>query len=307
MKLTVLGTSSALPTSERYPSAHVLNVHERLFLIDCGEGTQMQLRRNRIRFGKINHIFISHIHGDHVFGLNGLLSSLSLMGRKSPLHIYAPVNFEPILHSHLNDFDINLSFDIEFIPLSGKEPVLILDDKYVTVTSFPLQHRIPAFGFLFREKESERNIIKECILKYQIPTVRIRAIKKGEDFITQDEDVIPNSDLTTPPPKPLSYAYCSDTKYFERLSSFVKGVTLLYHEATFDKSMDDLASITSHSTTLDAARTALNADAGSLLIGHFSSRYKNIQFLVDEARTIFPDTHAAKDGMSYMVGENITP
>jgi ribonuclease Z len=307
MKLTILGTSSALPTSERYPSAHVLNVHERLFLIDCGEGTQMQLRRNRIRFGKINHIFISHIHGDHVFGLNGLLSSLSLMGRKSPLHLYAPENFERILHSHLNDFDINLSFDILFTPLSGKEPVLILDDKYITVSSFPLQHRIPTFGFLFREKESERNIIKECILKYQIPTVRIRAIKKGEDFITRDEDVIPNSDLTTPPPKPLSYAYCSDTKYFERLSSFVKGVTLLYHEATFDKSMDDLALVTSHSTTLDAARTALNANAGSLLIGHFSSRYKNIQFLVDEARTIFPDTHAAIDGMSYMVGEIITP
>jgi ribonuclease Z len=307
MKLTILGTSSALPTSERYPSAHVLNAHERLFLIDCGEGTQMQLRKTRIRFGKINHIFISHIHGDHIFGLNGLLSSLSLMGRKSPLHLYAPENFKSILLSHLNDFEINLSFEIEFIPLSGKDPVLILDDKYITVTSFPLQHRIPTFGFLFREKESERNIIKDCIPKYQIPTVRIPAIKKGADFITQDGDVIRNSDITTPPVKPLSYAYCSDTKYFERLSSFVKGVTLLYHEATFDKSMDDLASITGHSTTLDAARTALNAEAGNLLIGHFSSRYRNVQFLVDEARIIFPDTYAAVDGTSYMVGEIITP
>lgn len=307
MKLTILGTSSALPTSERYPSAHVLNAHERLFLIDCGEGTQMQLRRTRIRFGKINHIFISHIHGDHIFGLNGLLSSLSLMGRKSPLHLYAPENFKRILHSHLNDFDINLSFEIEFIPLSGKDPVLILDDKYITVTSFPLQHRIPTFGFLFREKESERNIIRECIPEYQIPTVRIPAIKKGADFITQDGVVIKNSDITTPPAKPLSYAYCSDTKYFERLSSFVKGVTLLYHEATFDKSMDDLASLTCHSTTLDAARTALNAGAGNLLIGHFSSRYRNVQFLVDEARSIFPDTHAAVDGTSYKVGESITP
>ncbi len=307
MKLTILGTSSALPTSERYPSAHVLNVHERLFLIDCGEGTQMQLRRTRIRFGKINHIFISHIHGDHIFGLNGLLSSLSLMGRKSTLHLYAPENFKRILHSHLNDFEINLSFEIEFIPLSGKDPVLILDDKYITVTSFPLQHRIPTFGFLFREKEAERNIIRECITEYQIPTVRIPAIKKGADFITHDGVVIKNSDITTPPAKPLSYAYCSDTKYFERLASFVKGVTLLYHEATFDKSMDDLAALTCHSTTLDAARTALNAGAGNLLIGHFSSRYRNVQFLVDEARSIFPDTHAAVDGTSYMVDETITP
>ena len=307
MKLTILGTSSALPTSERYPSAHVLNAHERLFLIDCGEGTQMQLRKNRIRFGKINHIFISHIHGDHVFGLNGLLSSLSLMGRKSPLHLYAPENFKQILHSHLKDFDINLSFEIIFTPLSGKDPAQILDDKYITVTSFPLEHRIPTFGFLFREKEQERNIIKDCILKYQIPTVRIPAIKKGADFITENGDVISNSDITTPPANPLSYAYCSDTKYFERLSSFVKGVTLLYHEATFDKSLDKLAAMTGHSTTIDAARTAMKAEAGSLLIGHFSSRYKNIQSLVDEAREVFPSTHGAVDGTSYMIGELINP
>ena len=182
MKLTILGSSSALPTSERYPSAHVLNAHERLFLIDCGEGTQMQLRRNRIRFAKINHIFISHLHGDHVFGLYGLLSTLSLMGRVNPLHLYAPENYHRILLSHLQDFDIHLSFKIEFIPLSGKDPVQILDDRYITVTSFPLKHRVPAFGFLFREKEAERNIISECIEKYRIPFVRIPAIKKGGGF-----------------------------------------------------------------------------------------------------------------------------
>ena len=223
MKLTILGSSSALPTSERYPSAHVLNAHERLFLIDCGEGTQMQLRKNRIRFGKINHIFISHLHGDHVFGLYGLLSTFSLMGRKNPVHLYAPENYQNILHSHLNDFDIHLSFEIDFIPLSGKDPVQILDDKYITVTSFPLKHRVPAFGFLFREKKSERNIIKECIAEYQIPAVRIPAIKKGEDFVTSDGVIIKNEDITLPPPEPLSYAYCSDTKYFKRLASFVKG------------------------------------------------------------------------------------
>jgi len=307
MKLTILGSSSALPTSERYPSAHVLNAHERLFLIDCGEGTQMQLRKNKIRFGKINHIFISHLHGDHVFGLYGLLSTFSLMGRENPVHLYAPENYQHILHSHLNDFDIHLSFEIDFIPLSGKDPVQILDDKYITVTSFPLEHRVPTFGFLFREKKSERNIIKECIAEYQIPTVRIPAIKKGEDYMTPDGVIIKNEDITLPPSEPLSYAYCSDTKYFKRLASFVKGVSLLYHEATFDKSKEDLAAVTGHSTTLDAARTALDANVGSLLIGHFSARYRDISFLVEEAKTLFPQTFPAIDGKSFEVGNIINP
>jgi ribonuclease Z len=305
MKVTILGSSSALPTSERYPSAHVLTAHERLFLIDCGEGTQMQLRKAKIRFAKINHIFISHLHGDHVFGLYGLLSTFSLMGRENLVHLYAPEKYENILKSHLKDFDINLSFDIDFIPLSGKDPVKILDDKYLTVTSFPLQHRIPAYGFLFREKISERKIIKECIDKFQIPHVRIPAIKKGEDFITIDGTVINNEDITLPPSDPLSYAYCSDTKYFKRLASFVKEVSLLYHEATFDKTKDDLALMTGHSTTADAARTALNAKVQTLIIGHFSARYKEIEPLVEEARTIFPETYPAIDGKSYEVG-NIT-
>jgi len=304
MKLTILGSSSALPTSERYPSAHVLNAHERLFLIDCGEGTQMQLRKTRIRFGKINHIFISHLHGDHVFGLYGLLSTFSLMGRKNPVHLYAPENYQSILKSHLNDFDIHLSFEIDFIPLYAKDPVQILDDKYITVTSFPLQHRVPAFGFLFREKVSERHIIKECIEEFKIPLVRIPAIKKGEDFITAEGTIIKNEDITLPPSEPLSYAYCSDTKPFKRLASFVKGVTLLYHEATFDKSLKELAGVTGHSTTLDAARTALDAKAEKLIIGHFSARYRDISVLVEEARSIFPNTYPAIDGKSFEVGGN---
>ncbi len=305
MKLTILGSSSALPTSGRYPSAHVLNAHERLFLIDCGEGTQMQLRKTGLRFAKINHIFISHLHGDHVFGLYGLLSTFSLMGRINPIHLYAPENYDKMLRSHLSDFDIKLSFDIDFVPLSGKDPVRILDDKYLTVTSFPLQHRIPSYGFLFREKRSDRNIIREYIDKYKIPQVRIPAIKKGEDFITADGSIIKNEDLTIPPREPQSYSYCSDTKYFKRLASFVKGVSLLYHEATFDKSKEDLAQITGHSTTYDAARTARDAGAGALIIGHFSARYKDISPLVDEARTIFPKTYPAIDGETYKVG-NIT-
>ena len=307
MKLTILGSSSALPTSGRYPSAHVLNAHERLFLIDCGEGTQMQLRKTRLRFAKINHIFISHLHGDHVFGLYGLLSTFSLMGRTNPIHLYAPENYDKMLRSHLSDFDIKLSFQIDFVPLSGKDPVRILDDKYLTVTSFPLQHRIPSYGFLFREKRSDRNIIGEYIDKYKIPQVRIPAIKKGEDFITADGSVIKNEDLTIPPREPLSYSYCSDTKYFKRLASFVKGVSLLYHEATFDGSKEDLAQITGHSTTYDAARTAHDAGAGALIIGHFSARYKDISPLVDEARTIFPKTYPAIDGRTYEVGNTNDP
>jgi ribonuclease Z len=303
MKLTILGSSSALPTSGRYPSAHVLNAHERLFLIDCGEGTQMQLRKTRTRFAKINHIFISHLHGDHVFGLYGLLSTFSLMGRTNPVHLYAPENYDRILKSHLSDFDITLSFEIDFIPLSGKEPVKILDDKYITVTSFPLKHRIPAYGFLFREKIAERNIIKESIEIFNIPQVRIPAIKKGADFISTDGTIIKNAEITLPPPEPLSYAYCSDTKYFKRLASFVKNVTLLYHEATFDMSKNDLAEMTGHSTTIDAAKTARDAGAGTLLIGHFSARYKEVTPLVDEARTIFRETYPAIDGMTLEVGK----
>ena len=299
MKLTVLGSSSALPTSQRYPSAHVLNAHERLFLIDCGEGTQMQLRKCRIKFGKINNIFISHLHGDHVFGLYGLLSTFNLMGRENTLSLYAPENYLPMLLSHLRDFDINLNFEINFVPLKGKDLFKIYEDKYLTVTSFPLMHRIEAYGFLFREKPADRNIIKDCIVKYSIPTSRIPGIKKGQDFITNEGLVIKNEEITISPSEPLSYAYCSDTMSFSRLPAFVKGVDLLYHEATFDASMSELAKTVKHSTTLDAAKTALKAGAKTLMIGHFSARYKEISVLVDEAKTIFPNTIPAIDGTTY--------
>ncbi len=263
----------------------------------------MQLRKNRIRFGKINHIFISHLHGDHVFGIYGLLSTLSLMGRQQPLHLYAPGKYKNILLSHLLDFDIRLSFEIDFTPLSGNDPVLVLDDKYVRVTAFPLQHRVPAFGFLFREKPGLRNIIKEYIEKFNIPHVRIPAIKQGADYITPDGVTVKNTDITHDPPKTLSYAYCSDTLYFSRLASFVKDVDLLYHEATFDANLSSLALTTGHSTTLDAAKTALDANAKDLVIGHFSSRYRSIDPLVEEARSIFQRTYPAIDGKTYEVGK----
>jgi ribonuclease Z len=237
-----------------------------------------------------------------VFGLYGLLSTFNLMGRINPLCLYAPQNYDSLLFSHLKDFDINLNFEIVFTPLKNNDPVIILDDKYLTVTSFPLQHRIPAFGFLFREKPHDRNIIKECISRYQIPVVRIPAIKKGEDFVTDDGVLIRNEDITLPGPKSLSYAYCSDTKYSNRLMSFVKDVDLLYHEATFDRSLSSLATATCHSTTKDAAKTAMDANAQTLIIGHFSSRYKDIKPLVEEAREIFPRTFPAIDGKTYEIG-----
>jgi len=303
MKVTVLGSSSALPTSQRYPSAHVLTAHGRMFLIDCGEGTQMQLRKCSIRFGRINDIFISHLHGDHVFGLYGLLSTFNLMGRTNPIRLHAPANYDLLLRSHLSDFDIHLNFEIVFVPLQGNDPAIVYEDKHLTVVAFPLKHRIQAYGFVFREKPADRNIIKEKIEEYSIPSYRIPGIKKGQDFVNDEGMVIKNDEITVPPPKPLSYAYCSDTMYFARLSSFVKGVDLLYHEATFDGSMEKLARKVMHSTTLDAAKTALKANAGTLMIGHFSARYDDVTSLVEEARTIFPSTIPAIDGNTYNVKE----
>jgi ribonuclease Z len=291
-----------LPTSERYPSAHLLNADERFFLIDCGEGTQMQLRKSHIRFAKINHIFISHLHGDHIFGIYGLLSTFSLMGRKTPLHLYAPENYDQILKSHLQDFDIHLDYEIIFYPLKGNDPVQILNDKYLTVTSLPLKHRIQSYGFIFREKQALRKIVKESISKYRIPISMMSSIKNGEDFITEEGIIVKNEDITTPPPEPLSYAYCSDTKYFARLSSMVKDVSVLYHEATFDKENKKLATLTGHSTTIDAANVASKAGAGALIIGHFSARYKNITALVQEAQEVFPETYPAIDGKTYDLG-----
>jgi ribonuclease Z len=225
------------------------------------------------------------------------------MNRAASLNIYAPANYEYILHSHLKDFDIKLSYEINFIPLAGKDPALILDDRHITVSCFPLVHRVPSFGFLFREKQADRNIRKDAIEKYGIPGLRIPSIKKGADFVTADGSVIPNSELTLEAPEPLSYAYCSDTAFSDLVPGFVKGVTLLYHEATFESSLMSLARITGHSTASEAAGIAKLAGAGKLIIGHFSSRYKSVTQLVEEARLIFPDTYPAEDGQSYNIDE----
>ena len=299
--LTILGSSSALPTSDRTVTAHVLKVHERFFLIDCGEGTQMQMRRNRIRFGKIHHIFISHLHGDHFYGLFGLISSLNLMGRKVPLNIYGPPNLKIYLDLHFSINSVQLDFELAFHPLDMKGGQTILEDKHIIVETFPLDHKIGCLGFLFRERDKDRNIIKEVIKEFDLGITDIVALKRGEDIIDKNGKLFKSSELTSPAPSPRSYAYCSDTRYNEAIIPHIRGVSLLYHEATYAENLKERAVKTGHSTAGEAAEIAAKAQAGKLIIGHFSSRYKDLTPLLDEARAIFPETCLAEDGKTYPV------
>ena len=298
--VTILGSGAALPTLQRFPTAQTVKVDEQIYLIDCAEGIQMQLRRYKVKFQQIRVIFISHLHGDHVFGLPGLLSSLSMLERGEPLDIFGPPNVEEWLSGHLKFFT-PLGFPLQFHKLTAKEQELIYEDQRMTVTCFPLKHRIPTFGYLFREKEKLLNIRKDMIDFYQIPLRNIPGIKAGADFDTGSGKLIANAQLTYPPAKQHSYAYCSDTVYFDGLSQIVKDVDLLYHEATFGNDGKQRAKETCHSTAEDAARVALDANVGKLVIGHFSSRYKDITPLLEEARSIFPNTEAAEDGQRLMV------
>jgi ribonuclease Z len=300
-ELSILGSSSAVPTSERYPTAQVLNALERFFLIDCGEGTQIQIRRKKIGFGKIRRIFISHLHGDHFYGLIGLISTFNLLGIKNDLHIYSPSQLKDAIQPQLDFLKAELGFHVIFHPLNFINPQLVFEDKKVEVISFPLKHSIPCCGFLFREKEKEANMIKECIDRYHIPFEKIREIKRGADFVTTDGIIIPNEQLTTPPPPPRSYAFCTDTAYFPPVVEVIRGADLLYHEATFTEELRTWADKTSHSTAADAARIARMAGVGKLVIGHFSSRYDDINPFLEEARAIFPNTFAATDGETYSI------
>lgn len=294
-ELTILGSGSALPTSRRYPTAQALNVLERFFLIDCGEGTQLQLRNAKVRMSNINHIFISHLHGDHIFGLFGLLSTYNLLGRKNPLTIHGHSNLKAILDFYYQQFAEELQYRVEVKPIDSRSFHLIHEDKVVEVYAIPLKHRVPSWGFLFREKEKERNIDKFAIEKYNIGIKDILKVKAGEDFITDDGELIPNSDISTMPPKPRSYAFCSDTAYFERITKWIDGVDLLYHEATFADAERKIAKQTAHSTASQAAMIAKKANVGKLIIGHFSNRYKDLNPLLTEARLIFPETYLAED------------
>ncbi len=294
--VTILGSSSALPTSERFPTAHLLNANERFFLIDCGEGTQIQLRKYRIRFGKINHIFISHLHGDHIFGLFGLISSFNLIGREATLHIFGPEQIEELMLDHLKYFQNDLSFEIAFHKFQHRHPAIIFKDTNIEVMTIPLKHRVPTCGFLFREQPIPRNIKKDLVDKYKIPIKDIVKIKDGRDFKTSDGRIIPNSELTLPPFRTRSYAYCSDTAYSEEIIEVVKNVDILYHETTFLQKDADLAAETLHATTRQAAEIALKSGAGKLLIGHFSSRYRSYETFEKEAQEVFPETTAVNDG-----------
>lgn len=300
-ELTVLGSSSAIPTTSRFPTAQVLHVHGRFFLLDCGEGTQIQLRRFSVNMSKISHIFISHLHGDHVFGLFGLLSTYNLMGRKADMHIYAHRDLEPTLDHYRKHFGTEMSFDIVFHPFTAVAQVEIYNDKHLTVEIIPLRHSVPVVGFLFREKKKMLNIRKEAIEKYALGVKDIRDVKSGLDHVMADGHVVPNNELTHPPFKTRSYAFCTDTSCFSRLKTVLQNVDLLYFEATFSAKDKKLAKLTSHSTSEQAALLAKQANVGKLLIGHFSTRYKSVMPLLKEARAIFPNTEAVEDGDKYSV------
>jgi ribonuclease Z len=306
--LTILGSNSALPTSERYPTAQILNVSERFFLIDCGEGTQMQMRKYRIKLTKIDHIFISHLHGDHLFGLMGLISTLGLLGRKHPLTIFAHPDLENLLTPHLRYFCAELPYKVHFSALNLKERQTIFEDKKVKIESIPLKHRISTCGFVFSEQPQQPNIRKECIDRYDLTIAEIVKIKAGGDLMLNSGQIVPHADLVIPAPTPRSYAFCSDTKYFKALAHELKDIDLLYHESTFLQKDLALAKKTGHSTAAQAAQTAKDANVKRLLIGHFSSRYKDLGNYLEEARAIFPNTFLATDGSSFEIeqSESIT-
>jgi ribonuclease Z len=295
-KLTILGSSSALPTVERNLTAHLLTANERYYLIDCGEGTQIQLRRAGIKFGKLSHIFISHLHGDHFYGLIGLISTYSLLGLKNDLHIYAHSELQRLIQPLLDNVKAEKQFKIVFHPLNFRKPQLIHNDKNFEVTSFPLKHSIPVCGFLFREKQKPGNLIREMLEEYRIPISQRQAIKNGSDFIADDGTIILNRYLVTPAKKPCSYAFCTDTAYYEPVTEIIKEVDLLYHEATFLTDNQKMADQTLHSTAAQAASIAKKANVGKLIIGHFSNRYKNTDLFGAEAGIIFPQTRAVNDG-----------
>jgi ribonuclease Z len=296
-QLTILGTSSALPTSNRYPTAQILNVSGRFFLIDCGEGTQTQMRKYNIGFSRINHLFITHLHGDHIFGLIGLISTMALLGRTNDLHLYAHSELQKYLLAQIQFlYAEELTFRVIYHPLNFKKEQLIFEDSKVAVFSFPLDHRISTCGFRFEEKPPLPNLIASKIEEYQIPIRERQRIKEGGDFTCSDGRVIPNAELTKAKHRTRSFAFCSDTRFNESYIESVKNVDLLYHEATFASDNSDLAQSTYHSTGKDAATVALKANVGKLIIGHFSARYKDHTVILKEAQTVFSNTVAVKEG-----------
>ncbi|NMB36429.1 MAG: ribonuclease Z [Bacteroidales bacterium] len=297
--LTTMGTASARPVANKYPSAHVLKIHGRLFLIDCGEGVQLQLSRYGFSHVKIDRVFISHLHGDHLFGCFGLLSTMALMGRTAPLYIYAPGRFSEILAFFMKHFGEGVVFDIIHVPLTSTAPEIVFEGRSVEVSAFSLNHRIETFGFLFKEKEPARNIRKWKIESDNLTLSEIGTLKRGEDVVRADGEVLKVEDFTYIPYKGRSMAFCSDTAPFPELASYIRGVDLLYHEATFAEDLVDMARKTFHSTGAQAATVALEAGVGRMVIGHFSSRYRDPDVILKEAQAIFPATELAREGMKF--------
>ena len=302
LSLTILGSSSALPLSNRYPSSQYLSISDRHFLIDCGEGTQMQLRRNRIGFSRINHIMISHLHGDHIFGLLPLLTTMHLLDRHKDLHLYAPEELEGNIRQNLKLTHTNLRYNLVFHPLNMKERELIYEDLRLRVFSIPLKHSLPCCGFLFEEKERPRKVLGHKLKTYGISGPVVKKIQEGEDWQTFNGDKITNEELTTDPAPPLSYAYCSDTAPVENLAELLKkSPDLIYHEATFMDEHSARARQTKHSTARQAGALAKKVGASYLLVGHFSTRYDDLELLREEAKQEFEQTYLALENWTYLL------
>lgn len=299
--VTILGAASAKPTIDRHPSAQVVNIHEQHYLVDAGEGVQQQLIRYGINPLKIREVFISHLHGDHVYGLFPFISTLGLYGRRTPLKVYAPAPFGEMLEAHLRLFDSQLPYEVVWVEVDTTKHRLLMENRTIEVWSIPLRHRVPCAGFLFREKEPPLNVEKYKIVKYGLSIAQITAAKRGEDVVLDSGEVIPNGELTYRPYAPRSYAYLSDTNFSAKAANLCHGVSLMYHETTYAAAEQRSAKERGHATTRDAAKAALKAEAGRLIIGHYSSRYKQLEPLVEEARALFPATEAAVEGKIFTI------
>lgn len=297
----ILGCGSALPTLHHNSTCQIVEIRGKFFMIDCGEGTQIQIRRSHVNFSKIQAVFISHLHGDHCFGLLGMISTFGMLGRTAPLHVYAPSDFEEYLKHSMQMFCTGLEYEVVFHGLDTKKNIQIYEDKSLTVETIPLDHRIACCGFLFREKQTAPHIRRDMIDYYGIPISQINNIKAGADWKTEDGEVIPNERLTTPPLPARSYAYCSDTRYMKHLHKMVEGVNLLYHESTYANDKTDNAKLYYHSTAEQAATVARDARVGKLLLGHYSARYSNEKVLLKEAREVFPNSFLSDEGQCIAV------
>ena len=293
----ILGCGSALPTTRHLATSQVINIREKLFMIDCGEGAQVQLRKSRLKFSRLNHIFISHLHGDHCFGLMGLISTFGMLERTANLHIHCHTDLQRILEPQIEFFCKGIPYNVVFELFNPGEQAVIYDDRSVSVETIPLRHRVPCCGFLFREKPTPNHIRRDMIDFYQIPTYLINRIKNGEDYVLEDGTVIPNERLTIPSDSPRSYAYCSDTCYLPRICEQIKGCDLLFHEATFAAADAKRAKETFHTTAPQAAEIAKAAQVKKLVIGHYSARYEDESILLKEASEVFPQTILAQENL----------